>query len=94
MSSEWTPNDFSNILTVGAAALCSVLMVLFKSRCSNISICFGLLSCKRKPLEDEEKAEEGKEEGKEEPIIPPTPRRSARLAEPEPEVEGADPSAP
>ena len=30
--SEWTPNDYSNILTVGAAALCSVLLILFKSR--------------------------------------------------------------
>lgn len=47
MSTEWTPNDYSNIATVGAAALCSVLLVVFKSRCSNISICFGLLSCKR-----------------------------------------------
>lgn len=87
---EWTPNDYSNIATVGAAALCSVLMVLFKSRCSNISICFGLLSCKRKPLNDEEDKEE-----EEEPVIPPTPRRSARLATvPEPEIEGVGPSAP
>ena len=55
MSTEWTPNDYSNIATVGAAALCSVLLVVFKSRCSNISICFGLLSCKRNvPESDEE----------------------------------------
>ena len=85
MSNVWTPNDFSNILTVGAAALCSVLLVLFKSRCSNISICFGLLSCKRKPLDEEEEEEPSEPE----PIIPP--RRSPRLAAaPEPEVEGVD----
>ena len=42
---EWTPNDFSNIATVGAAAVCSIMMVLFKSRCSKISLCFGLYAC-------------------------------------------------
>jgi hypothetical protein len=47
MSTEWTPNDYSNIATVGAAALCSVLLVVFKSRCSNISLCCGALSCER-----------------------------------------------
>jgi hypothetical protein len=57
---EWTPNDYSNLATVGAAALCSVLLVVFKSRCSNISICFGLLSCKRNVpnAEDEDDEEE------------------------------------
>jgi hypothetical protein len=89
-ATEWTPNDYSNIATVGAAALCSVLMVLFKSRCSNISICYGLLSCKRKPMEEEEDGKE-EDEDKEEPIIPPTPRRSPRLTAPEPEVQAADP---
>lgn len=87
--SEWTPNDYSNILTVGAAALCSVLLILFKSRCSNISLCFGLFSCKRKPPTDEE------DDPKKpiEPIIPP--RRSPRLAAaPEPEIEVVDPVNP
>ena len=88
MSNVWTPNDFSNILTVGAAALCSVLLVVFKSRCSNISICFGLLSCKRKPLNEEEEEEPAPPN---EPIVPP--RRSPRLAA-EPEVEGEDQQRP
>ena len=39
---EWTPNDYSNIATVGAAALCSLMMVFFKSRCSKITLCCGL----------------------------------------------------
>ena len=43
---EWSPNDWSNILTVGAAALCSLLMVLFKSRCSKINLCWGILLMK------------------------------------------------
>jgi hypothetical protein len=55
MSNQWDANDWSNILTVGAAALCSVLMVIFKSRCSNIKFCFGLLSCDREVKEDDEK---------------------------------------
>mgnify|MGYP003628495186 CR=1 FL=1 len=92
--SEWTPNDYSNILTVGAAALCSVLLILFKSRCSNISICFGLLSCKRKPPADDDPDPKKpiKPIDPIEPIIPP--RRSPRLAVPEPEVEGVDPVNP
>ena len=48
MSTGWTPNDYSNLATVGAAALCSLMMVLFKSKCSKISLCFGLWSCDRK----------------------------------------------
>jgi hypothetical protein len=52
MSSGWTPNDYSNIATVGAAALCSIMMVLFKSKCSKISLCFGLWSCDRVVTQD------------------------------------------
>ena len=55
---EWTPNDYSNLATVGAAALCSVLLVVFKSRCSNISICYGLLSCKRSVPNSEDDEEQ------------------------------------
>jgi len=73
MSTEWTPNDYSNIATVGAAALCSVLLVVFKSRCSNISICFGLLACKRN-------VPDGSDSDEEQPAInnqdqPPPPQQ-------------------
>tara|TARA_R100000734_G_C3271283_1_gene67169 strand:+ start:240 stop:500 length:261 start_codon:yes stop_codon:yes gene_type:complete len=51
---QWNANDYSNIITIGASALASVLLVLFKSRCTKISICFGLLSCNRKPQEEDE----------------------------------------
>ena len=43
----WTANDWSNIVTISSAALASVLLVLFKSRCSRISLCWGLWSCDR-----------------------------------------------
>ena len=41
---DMEPNDLANLLTVGGAAMCSLMMVLFKSRCTNISVCFGLWS--------------------------------------------------
>eukprot|EP01050_Picozoa_sp_SAG11_P002705 SAG11_NODE_140_length_15009_cov_7.342522_5_plen_75_part_00 len=44
---QWTANDCSNIVTISSAALASVLLVLFKSRCSKISLCWGLWSCDR-----------------------------------------------
>ena len=53
-SGEWGSNDYSNLITITASAIASVLLVLFKSRCSKISICFGLLSCDRKVMEDDE----------------------------------------
>ena len=46
-SYTWTANDWSNIVTISSAALASVLLVVFKSRCSRISVCFGLWSCDR-----------------------------------------------
>ena len=54
MSTEWTPNDYANIATVGAAALCSLMMVLFKSRCSKITFCWGIFSCNRVVTNDSE----------------------------------------
>lgn len=54
----WTPNDYSNIITIGAAAVGSVMLILFKSRCSNISICWGLWKCDREVLEPEPETEQ------------------------------------
>lgn len=50
----WTPNDYSNFITISAAAIGSTLLVLFKSRCSKISLCFGLWSCDREVKDDDE----------------------------------------
>ena len=54
MSSVWTPNDYSNIITIGAAAVGSVLLILFKSRCKNIKLCCGVVECIREPPPQEE----------------------------------------
>ena len=53
----WNANDWSNLITISASAIASVLLVLFKSRCTTINICFGLLSCNRKPQEEDEEEE-------------------------------------
>ena len=58
MSAVWTPNDYSNIITIGAAAIGSVLLIVFKSRCKNIKLCCGVVECMRDPKEDEASDEE------------------------------------
>ena len=54
----WTPNDYSNFITICAAAIGSTLLVLFKSRCSKITFCWGLYSCDREVASDSEEEEE------------------------------------
>ena len=77
---EWNANDYSNLITISASAIASVLLVVFKSRCKKISICFGLLSCDRKVISDSEDEEEQKKltKTKSKSNIEPSP-------EPEPE---------
>jgi len=58
MGYEWNAGDISNIVTISAAALASVLMVLFKSRCSEISVFWGLWKCNRDPAGEATKADE------------------------------------
>ena len=66
----WNANDYSNIITIGASALASVLLVIFKSRCKTINLCCGLLSCNR-DVKDDESEEEQPNENNNEPIVPP-----------------------
>ena len=65
----WNANDWSNLITISASAIASVLLVVFKSRCTTINLCFGLLSCNRKPKEESDEEQE-----EEEPVIPPVRR--------------------
>ena len=50
----WSANDYSNFVTICAAAVGSTLLVVFKSRCVKISLCFGLWSCDREIQDDAE----------------------------------------
>ena len=61
MSAVWTPNDYSNIITIGAAAIGSVLLIIFKSRCKNVKLCCGVIECIRElpPPEETDEEEEG-----------------------------------
>ena len=75
---NWTAGDYSNIITISASALASVLLVIFKSRCKKINICFGLLSCDRIVQTDSEDEQEQKKL---------TKTKSKSTSEPEPEPE-------
>tara|TARA_Y100001934_G_scaffold279937_1_gene385184 strand:+ start:671 stop:955 length:285 start_codon:yes stop_codon:yes gene_type:complete len=57
-SYNWNANDFSNIITISASALASVLLVIFKSRCKTINLCFGLINCIRDPKDESDGEEE------------------------------------
>ena len=48
--SNWSANDYSNFITICAAAIGSTLLVLFKSRCSSMSFCWGLYKCNREVI--------------------------------------------
>ena len=85
---EWSPNDWSNILTVGAAALCSLLMVLFKSRCSKISLCWGIFSCNRVVKDDDDEPDPGKQEPK------PATNEVASASQPAEAILPAQPNPP
>ena len=52
--SQMSPNDLANLITISSAALGTVLLVLFKSRCQNMSFCCGLWSCDRVVQEDDD----------------------------------------
>ena len=52
ISEDWSSNDYANIITISAAAISSVLLVIFKSRCKTINICCGLINCLRDPKDD------------------------------------------
>ena len=77
----WTHNDYSNFVTISSAAIGSTLLVIFKSRCKNINLCWGLIGCIRdvKDETDEEDDPEGANNNNnnnnnnnpQEPIVPP-----------------------
>lgn len=54
ISEDWSSNDYANIITIAAAAISSVLLVVFKSRCKTINLCCGMINCIRDPMEEGE----------------------------------------
>ena len=55
---SWEAGDYSNIITISASALASVLLVIFKSKCTKISFLWGLWSCDRNVPDDAKTDEE------------------------------------
>ena len=53
-ATEWNANDYAHIITISAAAISSVLLVIFKSRCKTIDICWGGINCLRDPMEEDD----------------------------------------
>ena len=67
---DMAPNDLANLMTVGGAALCSLLMVVFKSRCTQISILWGLWKCDRTVPSESDEETAKTEENNEQAVIP------------------------
>ena len=67
----WTPNDYSNIITIGAAAVGSVLLIVFKSRCKNIKLCCGVIECIREVKDETDEENQNEEEEQQPAIVPP-----------------------
>lgn len=77
----WTPNDYSNFITICAAAVGSTLLVIFKSRCKNIKLCCGIVECIREPLDvsDDDENNDNKENKE-------NKKKEQLSSEPEPEI--------
>jgi len=77
---EWNANDYANIITISAAAISSVLLVIFKSRCKTIDLCCGLINCLRDPKEEDDEETPAPPEGQKKPKPKPTPSVEALAA--------------
>ena len=66
---DFTIDQLGGTLALILGSVGGPCLILFKSRCERISICWGLWSCDRKVQEEED----DKKKDVEEPIIPPVP---------------------
>jgi hypothetical protein len=58
----WNANDWSNLITISASAIASVLLVVFKSRCTTINLCCGLLNCNREVKDDDDNKQKNQQQ--------------------------------
>ena len=71
-------DDYSLDQVAGATALVlgslgGLLLICFKSRCSSISLCWGIWKCDRKVPEDSSEEDDKPTTDVEEPIVPEVP---------------------
>ena len=69
---DFTIDQLGGTLALVLGSLGGLCLILFKSRCERISICWGLWSCNRK-VQDDTSEDDEKKKDVEEPIIPPVP---------------------
>ena len=71
------PNDLANLMTVGAAALGSLLLIIFKSRCTKIDCSFlwGFFKygCIRDVNNDSDEEEDKDKKTDKKPVVPNRP---------------------
>ena len=80
---NFTIDQMAGSLALLLGSIGGLCLILFKSRCTQISICWGLWSCNRQVL-DEEEGDKKKEDDKkkDETILPtptPTPQSNAPI---------------
>ena len=74
---NYTIDQVAGALALTLGSLGGLCLILFKSRCSTITICWGLWSCNRKVMTEEElekaeKAEKDKKEAEKVSLVKPT----------------------
>jgi len=81
---NYTIDQVAGALALTLGSLGGLCLILFKSRCSTITICWGLWSCNRKVMTEEElekaekaeKAEKDKKEAEKVSLVKPTTSES------------------
>lgn len=74
---DYNINEIAGSLALVLGSIGGLCLIMFKSRCENISLLWGCYSCQRKVQEEQEAEGEA-----EEPIVPPvapTPRPVAPM---------------
>jgi len=69
---DFTIDQLGGTLALVLGSVGGLCLILFKSRCERISICWGLWSCNRK-VQDDTSEDDEKKKDIEEAIVPPVP---------------------
>ena len=59
---DYNINEVAGALSLAIGSLGGLCLILFKSRCKTISICYGLWKCNREVLDEEETKEKDKKD--------------------------------
>mgnify|MGYP003678133732 CR=1 FL=1 len=88
---NYTIDQVAGALALTLGSVGGLCLILFKSRCQRISICWGVWSCDRKVSEEDQEEDKSKEEvkkdevKKDEPLLPSPLQATVPSPEPEPE---------